>query len=59
MLLTVYANLVIRADLLPHREEIRFLVVGAFGRLKAVHVNVKDLKRVELESMPKSSMSWR
>jgi len=42
---------VLRADLLPHREEVQFIVARSFGFLAAFRVNVKDLQKVELDSL--------
>lgn len=44
-------NVVLRADLLPHREEVQLIVARSFGVLKAYRISTKDLERVEVESL--------
>ena len=44
---------VFHAELLPHTEQIVFVKIGHFGTLKRSLVNVKDLQRVDLETLPK------
>jgi hypothetical protein len=44
-------SVVVRADLLPHREEVQFIVPRSFGIITSFCVNVKNLEKVEFENL--------
>ncbi len=42
----------IRADFLPHTEQVLFTKPGGFGTVRAVSVNCSDLMRAQLQDLP-------
>lgn len=50
-------NVVLRADLLPHREELQLIVARSFGKLVAFRVSIRDLQKTEVESLDPLSIS--
>lgn len=47
----------LRADLLPHTEEIMFLKAGTFGNIKVETAKIKDLEKINPEVVPGTGMS--
>lgn len=48
-----------RADLLPHTEQVVFTKIGLFGSLRRVVVDVKNLSKVNADSVPDAGRMFR
>ena len=46
----------LRIDLLPHTEQVVFLIAGLFGIKRTFHVDIKNLRKIKTNQMPDN---WR
>lgn len=55
---SVLRHFTIRADLLPHSEQVQFVKGGFYGKPKKYLVDIKNLKKVSSEVIPNSFLAW-
>ena len=51
------ANFTFHAELLPHSEQVVFHKSNLFGSVRRVYVDIKNLEKVEAETVP-SKNKW-